>query len=294
MQAVLRLAHGGAGAEDIRQAVEVIDLRAPQVLNGLPGRLDRAAQLTGHDDLFDIQVLLGINAGLERLFPQLPGIGRAGPDDGGLIGLEHKEQALAGQRAAPDAQGAEVLGADDVRAAHIEGEVEGMDIPVVGPHADLPEPAALRFLELIKILLGEGAHGGHAGGTGRSGNEDHVLLRHGGQFPQEGTHTLGIPLGLLVNKGELLNVLQGLDIGRLHAGLVKGPLVIRSVVIGELHDLLEVLQLLLLQLRARKGFQFLIPVLVMNVPAHNDLLLIICQFCSFCRSDSISRPGNPG
>ena len=207
VQAVLGFAHGRAGAEDIGKAVEVIHFSAPQLFNGMPGGLNGAAQFAGHDNLPDVQILLGINAALERLFTQLPGVGGAGPDHGGLIGLQHVEEAFAGQRAAPDAQGAEVLGADDVRAAHIQGKVQCVDVPVGGPHAHLPEPAALRFLELVKVLLGEGAHGRNTGGTGGGGNEDHVFFRHGAQFTEEGADALGVALRPLVDERELPNVL---------------------------------------------------------------------------------------
>ena len=103
VQAVLGFAHGRAGTEDVREAVEVINLSTPEFLNGMACCFNGAAKLTGHDDLLDVQVFLGINAALERLFTQLPGIGGAGPDNGGLIGFQHVEQAFAGQRAAPDA-----------------------------------------------------------------------------------------------------------------------------------------------------------------------------------------------
>ena len=82
-----------------------------------------------------------------------------------------------------------------------------MDIAVAGTHTHLPEPAAFRFLELIKVLLGEGTHGRNACGTGRSGNEDYVFFRYGAQFTKEGTDALGVTLGPLVDEGELLNVL---------------------------------------------------------------------------------------
>ena len=281
MQSILCLAHSRAGAEDVRQAVEVIDFSAPQIFNGLSRRFNGSAQFTGHNDLLDIQVLLGINAALQGLLTQLPGIGRAGPYHGRLIGLQHKQQPFAGQCAAPDAQCAKVLGADNVRAADIQREVQGMDIPVIGPHSHLPEPAAFRFLELVKVLLCEGAHGGHAGGAGGCGNKHHVFFRNSRQFAQERPDALGIALRLFVNKREFLYILQCLDVRRFNTGFIKRPLIVRCVIIGELNNLLQVFQLPFFQFLSRKGFQFLIPVLVVNIPAHVDLLLIILHICSF-------------
>ena len=165
VQAVLGFAHGGAGAENVGQAVEIVHLGAPQVFDGLAGRVDGAAQLTGDDDFLDVQILLGVDARFQRLLAQLPCVGRAGPDDGGLVGLQHEEQALAGERAAPDAERAEVLGTDDVGAADVQREVQRVDITILRPHADLPEPAAFGVLEFVEIFFGEGAHRRYAGGA---------------------------------------------------------------------------------------------------------------------------------
>ena len=49
----LHCSHGRAGAEYIRQPIEIIDLRAPQILDRLSCGVDGAAQLSRYDDLFD-------------------------------------------------------------------------------------------------------------------------------------------------------------------------------------------------------------------------------------------------
>ena len=40
------------------------------------------------------------------------------------------------------------------------------------------------------------------------------------------------------------------------------------MIVGELHNLLQILQLLLFKLLTGHGFQFLIPVLVIHISAH--------------------------
>ena len=51
-------------------------------------------------------------------------------------------------------------------------------VAVVRAHAGLPEQARLGVLPQVEVLLGEGAHRGHARGTRRGGHEDDVLLGH--------------------------------------------------------------------------------------------------------------------
>ena len=89
---------------------------------------------------------------------------------------------------------------------------------------------------------------------------------------------MGVTLRLLVNERELLNIRKGFDIRRLHAGFVKGPLVVRRMVIGKLYHFLEVPQLSLLQFLSRERLQLLIPVLAIYISAHDDRLHLMNQY----------------
>ena len=221
VQTVLRLTHCGTRSKDVGQTVEVVNLRAPNVLNCFSGGINRTTELACNNDFLDIQVLFRINAALERLFSELPCVGRRCPDYRRLVSFKNKEQAFAWKRTAPDAQRAEVLRADYVGTADIEREVERMHIAVSRTDTDLPEPAALGVLEFIEVLLCERAHCGNACGAGRGRNEYDVLLGHRRQLAEERTDTLCIALGFLVDKGKFLNILEGFDVLGLYACLVK-------------------------------------------------------------------------
>ena len=210
----------------------------------------------------DGEVLLRVVALGLGLLAQLPCIGRRGPDDGGLVLLEHEEQAVAGDGTHPDGGGAQVLRADRVRAAHVEGEVKAVDVAVCGAHACLPEEARLGHLPQVEVLLSEGAHGRHAGGARGGGHEDDLLFGDRAQLAEEGAHALGVAFGLLVDEGELLDVCQGLEVVGAHAGLIEGALVVGRVLIGKAHHLLETLELQLLKLRARHALDFGVVVLL--------------------------------
>ncbi len=73
---------------------------------------------------------------------------------------------------------------------------------------------------------------------------------------------LGLALGLLIYEGELLQVLQGLDVGRRDAGLVEGALVPDGVLVGVGHHLLQTLQLHGFQLGPRHALDLGIVVLL--------------------------------
>ena len=124
VQTVLRFAHCGTRSKDVGQTVEVVNLRAPDILDRFSCGFNRAAQFACNNDFLDIQVLFRINAALERLFSKLPCVGRRRPDYCRLIGFQNEKQAFAGKRTSPDAQRAEVLRADYVGTADIEREVE--------------------------------------------------------------------------------------------------------------------------------------------------------------------------
>ena len=147
-----------------------------------------------------------------------------------------------------------------------------MYITVVRSHSHLPEPTALRLLELIKVLLRERAHGRNTGGSRRRRDEDYILLGHGAKLTEEGPHALCITLRLFVDKRKLLNVRQRLDIRGLHSRFIKRSLVIRGIVVGKLYDLLQICQLSLFQFLPGKCLQFLVPVLVINISAHFSIL----------------------
>ena len=163
VKSVLSLAHCGAGTENVRQAVEIVNLSSPDILDSLSCGVDRAAELACNDDFFDVQVLFGINSALECFFAELPRVRRRGPDHGWLIGFQDEQETFAGQRAAPNAKCSEILRADDVGTADVKREVERVYITVVWTHTDLPEPAAFGVLKFVKVLLGERAHGGNSG-----------------------------------------------------------------------------------------------------------------------------------
>ena len=278
VQAVLGLAHGRAGTVDVGQAEEVHELGAPQILDGLARGCDGAAGLTCDDDGVDVEVGLGVESLLDGLVAQLPGVGRARPDDGGLVVLQHEEQAVGGHGAHPDGRGAQVLRTDDVGSAHVEGEVEAVDVAVGGTHSGLPEQACLGVLPQVEVLLGERAHRGHAGRARACGHEHDVLLGHGAQPAEEGADALGLALGLLVDEGELLDVLERVDVLGAHAGLVPGLLVVGGVVVGPAHHLLQALELELLELGAGQALDLGVVVLLVV----GQLLLCHCGLAFVC------------
>ena len=96
----------------------------------------------------------------------------------------------------------------------------------------------------------------------RSGHEHDVLLGHAAQLAEEAAHVLGFALGLLVDEGELRQVVKRFDVGGLHAGGVEAALVVDSVVVGVLHHGLQALELQLLKLGARHALDFGIVVLL--------------------------------
>ena len=278
VQAVLRLAHGRAGAVDVGEPKEVDHLRVPQLLDGLAGALDGAARLAGHDDGVDREVGTRVEALLLDLLAERPGIGRARPDDGGLVLLQHEDEAVARHRAYPDGERAQALGTDDVRAAHVQGEVQAVHVAVGRAHAGLPEQPRLGVLPQIEVLLGKGAHRRHARGAGRGGHEDDVLLGHRAHLTEEAAHVLGLALGFLVDEGELLQILQGLDVLGFHAGFVEGALVVHRVVVGVANHLLKALKLHGLQLRTRHALDLGIVVLLV---VGNVLLRHHCSLSGF-------------
>ena len=125
MQAVLRLAHGRAGAVDVGQAEEVDHVRAPQLLDALARGFDGTARLTCDDDGADAEVVARVEALLLDLLTQGPGVGGAGPDDGGLVLLQHEDQTVGGDGAGPDGQCAQTLRADDVGGRRRTGRSSG-------------------------------------------------------------------------------------------------------------------------------------------------------------------------
>ena len=73
---------------------------------------------------------------------------------------------------------------------------------------------------------------------------------------------LGLALGFLIDERELLQVLQGFDVGGRHTGLVERALVVHRVVVGVLDHLLQTLELHLLQLGTRHALDLGIVVLL--------------------------------
>ncbi len=178
-------------------------------------------------------------------------------------------------------------------ATHVQGEVQAVHIAVGGTHTGLPEQTGLGVLPQIEVLLGKRRHGGYAGGTGGGGHEDNILLGHRAHLAEERAHVLGLALGLLVDEGELLQVLQSLDVLGLHAGLVEGALVVHRVVVGVLDHLLQTLELHGLKLGARHALDFRIVVLLV---VGDVLLRHHCSFVSLGRpagQASAPRRANP-
>ena len=66
---------------------------------------------------------------------------------------------------------------------------------------------------------------------------------------------------MLVDEGELLQVGEGIDLGR-DTGLVPGALVIGAVVVGEFQLVFEIAKLQLLKLLARHGLDLFVVVLL--------------------------------
>ena len=280
MQAVVLLAGRGAGAVDVGQAVEVHDLRAPQVFDGLARGRDGAACLAGHDDGVDVEVALRVEALFLRDLAQMPRVTRRRPDDRGLVLLEHEEQAVGRHRPHPDGKRAQTLRADDVRAADVQREVERMDVAVVRAHAGLPEQARLGVLPQVEVLLRKGTHRGNARRTRRRGHEDDLFFGNGAHLAEKRSHMLRLALGLLVAKGELRDVSKRLQVARRDAGLVERALVVHRVLVRVGHHVLQALQLQRLQIGTRHAFDFGVVVflIVRNVLRHDGLLGFASSF----------------
>ena len=277
VQAVVRLARSGAGTVDIGQAVEVDHLRAPEVLDGLARGLDGATRLAGHDDGVDVEVFLGVEALLLGDLAEVPRVGRRRPDDGGLVLLEHEQQAVGRHGAHPDGQRAQALRADDVRAAHVQGEVQAVHVAVVRAHARLPEQTSLGVLPQVEVLLREGADRGHARRARRGGHEDDLFLGHGAHLAEEAAHMLRLALRLLVAEGELRDVVERFDVARLHAGLVERALVVHCVVVCVGHHVLQALKLQRLKLRPRHAFDLrIIVLLIVGDVLRHGCSLFVC------------------
>ena len=277
VQAVVRLARSGAGTVDIGQAVEVDHLRAPEVLDGLARGLDGATRLAGHDDGVDVEVFLGVEALLLGDLAEVPRVGRRRPDDGGLVLLEHEQQAVGRHGAHPDGQRAQALRADDVGAAHVQGEVQAVHVAVVRAHARLPEQTSLGVLPQVEVLLREGADRGHARRARRGGHEDDLFLGHGAHLAEEAAHMLRLALRLLVAEGELRDVVERFDVARLHAGLVERALVVHCVVVCVGHHVLQALKLQRLKLRPRHAFDLrIIVLLIVGDVLRHGCSLFVC------------------
>ncbi len=75
-------------------------------------------------------------------------------------------------------------------------------------------------------------------GAGGRGDKHHILFGNRSKFPKEGPNALCITLCRFIDERKLLNIRKGFDIRRLHTGFVKGPLVVRRMVIGKLYNFL--------------------------------------------------------
>ena len=73
---------------------------------------------------------------------------------------------------------------------------------------------------------------------------------------------LRLALRLLITEGELRDVVERLDVGGLHAGLVERALVVHRVVVCIGHHILQALQLQRLKFRPRHAFDLRIVVLL--------------------------------
>ena len=147
-----------------------------------------------------------------------------------------------------------------------------MYVAVVGSHSYLPEPAALGVLKLIEVLLCEGAHRGNTCRARRGGDEHYVLLGDCGELTEERAYALSVTLCFLVDEGELLDVLEGLDVLGLNACLVERTLVVGSVVVCELDYFLQVLKLSLFEFLAGERFELLVPEFAVDISAHCFIL----------------------
>ena len=175
--------------------------------------------------------------------------------------LHGPQQAIARDGADPDAERAELLGADDAGTADVEREVHAMQVAIVGTHARLPEQAALGLHEVLEVTLGEGAHRGHAGRTRGGGHVDDLVFGNAAQLAKEAADALRITLRLLVDEGELLQVSEAIDFRR-DARLIPGAFVVETILVGELELVLEVAELQFLELLARHGLDLFVVVLL--------------------------------
>ena len=195
------------------------------------------------------------------LLAEQPRVGRRRPEVRGLVVLHGPQQAVAGHGTNPNAERAELLCADDARAAHVQGEVHAMQVAVVRTHAGLPEQTRLGMHELVEVVLAERAHGGHARAARARGHVHHVVFGHAAQLAEEAADALAITFGLLVDERELLQVFERVDM-RVDARFVPGALVIRAVLVRPDKFVLQALELQLFQLGTRHGLDFAVVVLL--------------------------------
>jgi len=260
VEAVLFLAHPSAGTENVGKAVVVINISTPQGFDAAAGFRNGAAGFAADDDLVHRQILLDIQALLNGGFPQIPGVGRGGPDGGGLELLQDGQQFFRGQGARVDREGAQLLGSQDAGTADEEGKVQGVAVPVRGAQAAGPELASFVIDPVVKVLGREGGGGGYPGGAAGSGDIDDVPFRHGDQIAKGRHGNLPVPHQLFVDKGEAAQVIQVFDLVRMDPGGVPGAVVVGGAQVSVAQVALEQIQFESIPIGPALGLQLLIPV----------------------------------
>ena len=243
MQAVrLRALHGHARAHDFGQAVHVAVLDAQLLADVLAHAFGGGlgAEDAGRDLEVDCRVVSHLDGGVGD--EQRIG-GRASENIGAQV-LHHLDLALRVSRGGGDDRAARGLAAvvraqaareQAVAVRHLDGGVL-----VAVHHMDAARETVAPVLEVVR---GMPHYGGLARRARRRVDARHVLLRHGEQ-PER----VGVAHVLFHDERELRQVLEGLEVARLDAGLLERSLVERHVVIGVLHGLLHALQLQVAQL----------------------------------------------
>ena len=260
VQAVLLLAHAGAGAEDVRQAVVVIHRGAPQGLDALAGLGDRAAGLAGHEDALHRQVAARVDAFLEGRLAQVPGVGRRRPDRRHLKLPQDRQQPLGRHRAGVDRQRAELLGAQHAGPADEQREVERVGVAVLRAQAGRPELARLVVDPVVEVGGAEGRRGGHAGGAAGGRDVDDVPLGHRDQVAEGLDGLLAFAQGLLGDEREAADVVEAAHAVGMHAGRVEAGPVVGRVGVGVGEVLLQQLQLEGVPVGAGLGLEGGVPV----------------------------------
>ena len=143
----------GAGAEDVGQAVIIVHRGAPQLLDAVACFRDRAAGLAGDEDPAHREILAQIVTFIDRGFAEVPGVGRRGPDHGGLELAQDLQQPVGRNGAGVDRQRAELLRTDIVLRAIRTTAIVGIIVAALSSALGLLAAISIREFGLPRLIL---------------------------------------------------------------------------------------------------------------------------------------------